>query len=636
MTTDLSETLRAELERLRHAYEDLRDEIAQLRGVELGQTRRRGVLSSAGTTAESLLKFMYRREGRERGGKPADKLMLEELVTTLRDVLPEHIQAPLRAVQVYRNLGAHDKGDIRHVAESAIQTVDTALSQVVVWFFQEYLGGEFADLAEPRPAALRVTSQSEDEKAGDSVGPAAQGDEAAIAAWRELYWWAMRGGELKLLDDKALKSLAQKGGLGDGDLAPVRAAWHRDVAAFDEVLAQALEDGHLEDYEVEALEQTRLDACISAREATERTAPRLAEVVSLPNGPPAWLVCAHARARGHADAERLARDEAEASQRADAELRARGGPDALHQAARMARMRVEARAEAETELRGRLEAELRARQASEARARAEVERRARAEARVRAEASAMSWKRPWMEKNGEDVFGRWAMAVVAGSEVRFRYCAPGRFLRGSPPSEEGAHRYGSHDETLHPVELTRGFWMAETPVTQALWQVVTGKDPSYFKGANRPVEKVSWEDCERFFVKVNRNHKGLELRFPTEAEWEYACRAGSAGPRYGESDQIAWYGRNASETQPVGRKQPNAWGLFDTLGNVWEWVRDWKADYPRGTVKDPQGPPTGLYRVARGGCDYSDHGSLRAGSRHVDSPARCNSGIGFRVSRSDS
>ena len=113
--------LRAEIEKLRHAYDDLHDEIAQMRGMQQGQTRRRGVLSAAGSTAESLLKFIYRREGLERGGKPADKLMLEDLLASLGSVLPPHVQVPLRTVQAYRNLGAHDKGDIRELDESALQ-----------------------------------------------------------------------------------------------------------------------------------------------------------------------------------------------------------------------------------------------------------------------------------------------------------------------------------------------------------------------------------------------------------------------------------------------------------------------------------------------------------------------------------
>jgi sulfatase modifying factor 1 len=521
-----------------------------------------------------------------------------------------------------------------------------------VWFFQHYLGGEFAALAAPPASASGAVEGTADradlsgEKGGDSAKAATSGDEAALSAWRELYWWGMRGGELKLLDDKALKSLAQRSGLGEDDLAPVRAAWHRDVAAFDEVLSQALEDGHLEDYEVEALEQTRLDACVSAREATERTSPRLGEVVSLPDGAPAWLAAAHAKTRAYAEAELRARQEAEARQRAEAEARQRAEAAARAEAELRARQEAEARQRAEAaarqraeaELRARQEAELRARQEAEARQRAEADARARqeAEARQRAEAAAKaagpSWKRPWMAKAGEDSFGRWAMAVVAGLEVRFRYCPPGKFLMGSPASEEG--RFS--DEAQHPVELTRGFWMGETPVTQALWQAVMGDNPSKFKGPTRPVEMVSWEDCERFFAKANRGREGLGLRFPTEAEWEYACRAGTTGTRYGELDKVAWYDKNAGgETHPVGEKQANPWGLFDTLGNVWEWVQDWKADYPSGAVKDPQGPASGENRVVRGGSWFDEARFVRAAFRDGDAPAYRYFNLGLRAARSD-
>jgi formylglycine-generating enzyme required for sulfatase activity len=741
MTTDLTDTLRDELERLRHSYEDLRDEIAQLRGAELGQTRRRGVLSSAGATAESVLKFMYRREGRERGGKPADKLMLEELVTTLRDVLPEHIQAPVRAVQVYRNLGAHDKGDIRHIAESAIQTVDTALSQVVVWFFQVYLGGEFAGLAEPLDSRIGPGKS----KGSQSVD--AWADEV-LSAWRELYWWFMRGGELKRLDDMKLQSQAAKHGLCEADLEAIRKSWKRDVLSFDEVLSQALESGELEPLTMDALEHTRVLACISASEATERAAPHLGEVAGLPESSPLWLVAAHtkalaqveaelrsgqeaeareraeaelrsrqkaeareraetelrsrqeAEARERAEAELRSRHEAEARERAEAELRAR---EAERQRARTqlrARQEAEARQRAEAELRARqeaearqrAEAELRARQEAEARQRAEAERRARqeAEARQRAEAElrarqeaearqraqfaarqraeaelkardqaqvrqraieaiaardgapAPAWKRPWMVRAGDDSFGRWAMTTVAGVQSRLRYCPPGKFMMGASDLEEGRF----DDEMQRLVELTRGFWIGETPVTQALWLAVMGKNPSLFEGPARPVERVSWEDCQRFLDTVGSHQPQLALRFPTEAEWEYACRAGTTGARYGELDAVAWHQGNAGgETRPVGQKQPNAWGLYDTLGNVWEWVQDWRADeqvWPTWTARDPQGPEFGDDRLYRGGDCLSGVRHVRAAYRDFGRPtlqrgslAGRPSHLGFRLCRSE-
>ncbi len=312
MTTDL---IREELERLKHAYDDMRREIRELRGADAGLSRRRGVLASAGTTAESLLKFIYRREGREKGAKPADKLMLDDLVGALKEVLPEHIQVPLRTVQAYRNLGAHDKGDIRSVDEQALLTVNTALNQVVVWFFEAYLGGEFAALAKTR---------EHDEPSG------ATAEKPALVEWRELYWWLMRGGQLKLLDQKALEKRQRESGLTDGEVGSIRSNYKRDVETFLQAVAEAVEDGLLEDYEVEGLEEMRVSACISAREAQELAAERMRKVDAVPAVAPGWMTyCVLAEAQRAEEARRpkdkltardLATDPAEASELAERAL----------------------------------------------------------------------------------------------------------------------------------------------------------------------------------------------------------------------------------------------------------------------------------------------------------------------------
>ena len=147
----------------------------------------------------------------------------------------------------------------------------------------------------------------------------------------------------------------------------------------------------------------------------------------------------------------------------------------------------------------------------------------------------------------------------------------------------------------HSVTLTRGFWIGQTPVTQAAYRKVTGTNPSNFKGDRLPVENISWDDAKAFCEIVG-------LRLPTEAEWEYAARGGLAEARYAPLDQVAWYrGNSKGRTQTVGEKQPNAYGLYDMLGDVWEWVADWYGRYDFERVVDPKGPAKGRHRVFRGG-----------------------------------
>jgi formylglycine-generating enzyme required for sulfatase activity len=147
---------------------------------------------------------------------------------------------------------------------------------------------------------------------------------------------------------------------------------------------------------------------------------------------------------------------------------------------------------------------------------------------------------------------------------------------------------GDDDEKpAHLVTISRGFWMGQTPVTQEAFQLLMGANPSYFEGAKLPVHSTTWDDALSYCQTVG-------MRLPTEAEWEYAARAGTTTPRYGELKDIAWYCENSGQqVHPVGEKIPNAWGFYDMLGNVAEWVADWYADrYPRGSVIDPQGPPS--------------------------------------------
>ena len=233
---------------------------------------------------------------------------------------------------------------------------------------------------------------------------------------------------------------------------------------------------------------------------------------------------------------------------------------------------------------------------------------------------------------GADTVGVFEDVRIADIPVRFRLIRAGTFIMGSPGDEEG--RYDD-EGPQHEVNLTEPFWLAEAPVTQALWQAVTGKNPASFKGADRPVERVSWDDVMQFIDKAEQNHPGLALRLPTEAQWEYACRAGSTTPRYGELDAVAWHGGNSGgETHPVKQKQANAWGLYDMLGNVYEWTADRAyRSYQPGAVTNPTGPEEGSYRVVRGGSWGHSARSVRAAFRGGDPPGYRFGYLGFRLSR---
>jgi formylglycine-generating enzyme required for sulfatase activity len=213
------------------------------------------------------------------------------------------------------------------------------------------------------------------------------------------------------------------------------------------------------------------------------------------------------------------------------------------------------------------------------------------------------------------------------------WCPPGQFMMGSPSSEPDR----DSDEDQHEVVLTRGFFLSETECTQGQWEAVMGGNPSCYKGTERPVEKVSWEKAVEYCRKLTAKHRaegilpfGWEWRLPTEAEWEYAARAGTTGPRYGELDAIAWYHGNSDyKTDEVKGKKANEWGLYDMIGNVWEWCSDWYGEYPTGSVTDPKGPSSGSDRVSRGGSWLLDAEFARSAyrRRYVCFPI---SSLGFR------
>ena len=226
--------------------------------------------------------------------------------------------------------------------------------------------------------------------------------------------------------------------------------------------------------------------------------------------------------------------------------------------------------------------------------------------------------------------------------MKFVYIEPGTFTMGSPTSELGRES----NETQHQVTLTKGYYMQTTEVTQGQWKAVMGTNPSSFDtcGDNCPVEGVSWNDAQSFITALNALGEGT-YRLPTEAQWEYACRAGSTTAfANGEITQtrcdndpnlnaMGWYCGNAGVTpHPVAQKQANAWGLYDMHGNVFEWCQDWYDDYPSGSVTDPIGPTSGSYRVFRGGSWGYDSQYCRSAIRyHGTTDYRYYDFGGFRV-----
>ncbi len=214
--------------------------------------------------------------------------------------------------------------------------------------------------------------------------------------------------------------------------------------------------------------------------------------------------------------------------------------------------------------------------------------------------------------------------------IEMVWCPPGEFLMGSPEDEADS----LDDETQHRVTLTRGFWMAKTETTQGQWERVMGENPSAFEGEDPPVENVSWDAVQGWLEKMNETTplpSGWKWALPTEAQWEYACRAGTESAFAGYLDEMAWYDENSgSTTNPVGTKKANAWGLHDMHGNVWEWCSDWYGDYSSGSSSDPTGATTGVFRVLRGGSWYCVAQDCRSALRSRSSPGFRGRGLGFR------
>lgn len=209
--------------------------------------------------------------------------------------------------------------------------------------------------------------------------------------------------------------------------------------------------------------------------------------------------------------------------------------------------------------------------------------------------------------------------------LTYVWIEPGTFRMGCSLGDGDCRK---DEMPAHSVTITRGFWMGQTAVTQAAYQRVKGSNPSTVKGNQRPVVEVNWYDAVAYCSAVG-------MRLPTEAEWEYAARAGSSASRYEDLDLVAWWGGNSgNQLHDVAQKQPNVWGLFDMLGNVWQWTADWYSEdyYDQSPSRDPKGPPSGTELVARGGAFHTRGDFVRVSHRGHDggTPSHVSTVLGFR------
>lgn len=236
--------------------------------------------------------------------------------------------------------------------------------------------------------------------------------------------------------------------------------------------------------------------------------------------------------------------------------------------------------------------------------------------------------------------------TIPSCAIKLNWVAPGQFKMGSPPDEAGR----SDDEGPQTdVTITRGFWLGVFPVTQEEWRAIAARanlnpEPAFFRGPRLPVEQVSWNDCQTWLRELNtveelaaRLPRDFHYRLPTEAEWEFACRAGSKSRfHFGDADanlaNYAWHSANANgQPHPVGEKKANAWGFHDMHGNVWEWCNDRYGPLPGRPVTDPQGPPLGLNRLLRGGSWGVQPSRCRSAYRVWNRPDYRDYTVGFRL-----
>jgi formylglycine-generating enzyme required for sulfatase activity len=249
------------------------------------------------------------------------------------------------------------------------------------------------------------------------------------------------------------------------------------------------------------------------------------------------------------------------------------------------------------------------------------------------------------KKNGPEIDKSW---VVPGLNLAMVPIPAGSFTMGSSAAEQNkAKREVPYldfriESPQHTVSLTKPYWLSQTEVTQSQWQEIMGTNPSCFVEAQLPVENVSYGEALAFCRKLTTREReegrlpmDYEYTLPTEAQWEYACRAGTAGEYAGGLESMGWYGANSGrKTHPVGQKQANMWGLHDMYGNVWEWCLDWYGNYPSGSVSDITGSTYGSRRVVRGGCWGNDATFCRSAYRDYFAPDHRGSYLGFRLALS--
>lgn len=222
-----------------------------------------------------------------------------------------------------------------------------------------------------------------------------------------------------------------------------------------------------------------------------------------------------------------------------------------------------------------------------------------------------------------------SLDLGGGVKLEMVLIPAGKFMMGSDKGGE---------KPAHEVTITKPFYMGKFTVTQAQYQQVIGSNPSKFKGAENPVDSISWEVAQKFCAKASEITK-MTITLPTEAQWEYACRAGSKTAYYNgdteaDLEKAGWYSVNAKDTtHPCGKKEPNAWGLYDMHGNIWQWCMDWHDStyYAKSPKEDPQGPESGATRVMRGGTYDTTAYGCRSAYRYSFEPARKFENMGFRV-----
>ena len=237
-----------------------------------------------------------------------------------------------------------------------------------------------------------------------------------------------------------------------------------------------------------------------------------------------------------------------------------------------------------------------------------------------------------------------SVPLSGGVTIEFVWIQPGSFTMGSPVSESGRFK---NEGPQHLVTLSQGFYLGKGEITQAQWEAVMNTRPwagqkwvQEYPG--HPAVYISWQDVQEFIHRLNQAAGDSVYRLPTEAEWEYACRAGTTtrgvfGEDERQVDAYAWYDRNwnlgEKYAHSTGTKQPNPWGLYDLYGNVWEWAQDWQGDYTAQPQTDPTGPAEGAFRVVRGGNFITNARDLRSARRYCYLPAARYSGLGARLVR---